>query len=118
MVTSEIKISTILPPTLDTREAATRLVKVIKEESKNLNKLEIDFSGIIFMSRSFADQFHKDLYTSEQSLDMVFKNASLDIIEMLRAVSNTQTKRKAFKKTYQVFSFNTISQLEDISFSW
>lgn len=118
MFTSEIKVTDILPSTLDTRESATRLVSVIKEEGKSNSKIEINFSGTIFMSRSFADQFHKDLYVNEQHIDIDIKNASFDIISMLRAVSNTQTKRKAITTSYKTLVFNSISKLEDFSLSW
>jgi len=118
MITSEIKVAEILSSTLDSREAATRLVKVIKEEGKLNSKVEIDFTDTIFMSRSFADQFHKDLYADEEKLNIGFKNANHDILLMLRAVSGTQTQRKAVKRNYKVLSFNNITALEDFSFSW
>lgn len=118
MITSEIKVAEFLPPTLDSREAATRLVKVIKEVGKQNSKVEIDFTDTIFMSRSFADQFHKDLYTDEEKLDISFKNAPNEILLMLRAVSCTQTQRKEVRKNYNMLSFNNISTLEDFSFSW
>lgn len=118
MFTSEIKVTDILPPTLDTRESATRLVNILKEEGKLNSKIEIDFSGVIFMSRSFADQFHKDLYVDEQHLNLDIKNASFDVISMLRAVSNTQKKRKAISTSYNTLVFNSVSKLEDFSFSW
>ncbi|MET1053794.1 MAG: hypothetical protein ABWY16_00660 [Pedobacter sp.] len=118
MITSEIKVAEILPSTLDSREAATRLVSVIKEESKCNSKIEIDFTDTIFMSRSFADQFHKDLHTGEEILDLSFKNASNDILLMLTAVSTTQTQRKAVNKNYKVLNFSDIKSLEEFSFSW
>lgn len=116
MVTSEIKISNVLPLTLDTRESASRLVDIIKEEGEH--KVELDFTDIIFMSRSFADQFHKELYSCEHTVDISIKNADISILDMLRAVSNTQNARKAIKKNYQLLSFNSISKLEDFTFSW
>lgn len=118
MITSEIKITAILSPTLASREAATRLVNIIKEESKISHKIEIDFTGVIFMSRSFADQFHKDLYADEEKLDLNFKKASLDIISMLRTASNTRVQRKTSVNTYKEFVFNNLSKSGDITFSW
>ncbi len=118
MITSEIKITETLSPTLDSREAATTLVAIIKEESKINHKIEIDFTGVVFISRSFADQFHKDLYADEEKLDLNFKKASLDIISMLRAASNAQTQRKTAVNTYKEFVFNNLSKSGDITFSW
>jgi len=117
MFTSEIKITEILPPTLDSREAATRLVNFLRGIKEN-NKIELDFTGVVFMSRSFADQFHKDLHANEEKLDLNFKNASFDVIAMLRAVSNTQKHRKKVANVYKTFIFNNLSNLEDITFSW
>ncbi len=115
---TEIKISEILPLTLDTRESATRLVNIIKQEGELNHKIELDFTGTIFMSRSFADQFHKDLYSEEQKLNLEIKNASFDIVEMLRIVSNTQTERKAIKASCKTLIFNNLESLEDFSFAW
>lgn len=80
-----------LPLTLDTRESASKLVDMIKEEGEC--KVELDFTDIIFMSRSFADQFHKELYSSDHTIDISIKNADVSILDMLRAVSNTQNDR-------------------------
>ncbi|WP_118193389.1 hypothetical protein [Albibacterium indicum] len=80
-----------LPLTLDTREFASKLVDMIKEEGEC--KVELDFTDIIFMSRSFADQFHKELYSSDHTIDISIKNADVSILDMLRAVSNTQNDR-------------------------
>lgn len=116
MVTSEIRINSVMPRTLDTRESASRLVDMIKEEGEV--KVELDFTDIIFMSRSFADQFHKELYSCADSLGISIKNANVGILDMLRAVSNTQNVRKSIKKDYQLLSYNSISKLEDFTFSW
>lgn len=105
-----------MPPTLDTRESASRLVDMIKKEGEC--KIELDFTGILFMSRSFADQFHKELYNYDHSIDISIKNANVSILDMLQAVSNTQHARKAIKKDYQLLSYNNISKLEDFTFSW
>jgi|SRR5690606_19461048 len=116
MTYSEIKIGDILPLTLDTRESASRLVDIIKKEGEC--RVELDFANIIFMSRSFADQFHKELYSCDHNIDISIKNADLGILNMLRAVSNTQNARQAIKKNYQLVSFNNLSKLEDFTFSW
>lgn len=61
MITSEIRVNTIFPSTLDTREGATQLAQLIREQIADNTRLDVDFKGIMFMSRSFADQFHKNL---------------------------------------------------------
>lgn len=118
MATIEIKVSTFLPNTLDTREGATRLVNLINDELADDVKVELDFQGIIFMSRSFADQFHKDVNSYDNSIDLIIKNAEYGIIAMLDAVSKTQTTRKAINKTYRILSFNNLNKLKDYSYAW
>jgi GMP synthase PP-ATPase subunit len=117
MITVEIEIKQILSLTLDSREAASSLVDMLKAEEAG-SKIVLDFSDIIFMSRSFADQFHKEIYSGEQPLDIMIKNADVSILDMLRAVSNTQNSRRKIKKNYQILSYNNLSQLEDFTFTW
>lgn|SRR5690606_1358597 len=117
MTPSELKLNHVLPATLDFREAATRLADMVREHCDK--QIELDFSGIEFMSRSFADQFHKELYLrDEDSFEIIIKNADASIIRMLDAVSKTQTKRKAVKKTHQVASYNNLKQMESFVMSW
>ncbi|WP_262250317.1 STAS-like domain-containing protein [Parapedobacter soli] len=118
MIASELKLINLLPVTLDSREAAIRLADIVREYSGD-KQIELDFSGIEFMSRSFADQFHKELYLhDEDTFEIVIKNADASIIRMLDAVSKTQTKRKAVKKTHQVASYNDLKQMESFVTSW
>lgn len=114
----EIKITEILPSTLGSREAAIRLFNVIKEESKSGSKIVTDFADTLYMSRSFADQFHKDLYTGESILDITIKNASNDILAMLPVVSNTPIQGRAVNNNYRNLSFDHLKSLEEFSFSW
>ena len=114
----QIKIISLFPATLDTREGATRLAEIIKADLAEDNKVELDFQGVIFMSRSFADQFHKDLLSGDHAVDLEIKNAETGIIEMLEAVSKTQNSRKPINKSYKVLSFNNLDKLRDYSFIW
>ena len=118
MIASELKLIDLLPVTLDSREAATRLAEIVSEYSSS-KYIELDFRGIEFMSRSFADQFHKELCLHEDhAFEIVIKNAEASIIHMLDAVSKTQTTRKSVKKTHQVASFNDLKQMESFMMSW
>ncbi|UKJ06243.1 STAS-like domain-containing protein [Solitalea lacus] len=118
MIVAEIRLTDLLPNTLDTREGASKLVHVIKEELKDNNKIELDFSDVVFMSRSFADQFHKEINTGDNKFDIVFKNIDYSITEMLAIVSKTQTHRKPINKSYQVLSFNELSKMSDFIYAW
>lgn len=117
-MTPQIKILSLFPATLDTREGATRLAEIIKADLADDNKVDLDFHGVIFMSRSFADQFHKDLLSGNHAVDLEIKNAETGIIEMLETVSKTQNSRKAINKSYRILSFNSMDKLRDYSFSW
>ena len=121
MYTSEITISKVLTPTLDVREAATTLFEYIKSSNSNISSIELDFSDIEFMSRSFADQFHKEKmkYSLENHCVISIKNADFQILEILNAVSKTQINReKNFPDTsINIFSFSDIDQMKDYLFA-
>ncbi|MBK1442808.1 DUF4325 domain-containing protein, partial [Parapedobacter sp. ISTM3] len=99
-MTCELKLVNILPITLDTREAANRLADVVRERNE-CKQIVLDFWGIEFISRSFADQLYKELYLHDkESFDIVIKNADATITRMLDAVSKTQAKRRVVKRTH------------------
>ncbi|MXV50341.1 hypothetical protein GS399_05100 [Pedobacter sp. HMF7647] len=116
-MTSEIKIVSFLPATLDTRESASRLTNLIKEELGTSKKIELDFQSVLFMSRSFADQFHKEVSRLE-NIDLVINNADFGIVEMLNSVAKTQTQRNPVNTNYKVLSFDNLSKLTDFSYAW
>ena len=118
MVTTEIQITSLLPITLDTREGATRLAHAISRQMGDGDTLILDFQGVVFMSRSFADQLHKELNLSNAQLNLVFKNAEVGIVEMLEAVAKTQTERRPINKSYRVLSFNNLINLQDYCYAW
>ena len=118
MMIQQIKLLDFFPTTLDSREAATRLAGTVRAYSRS-RQIELDFSGVVFMSRSFADQFHKEFcFHDHDSFEIVIKNAHASIIQVLNAVSKTQTKRKAVRKTHQVVSYNDLKQMESFVMSW
>jgi len=84
---------------LVTREAATLLIsKILKHTC--CDKIELSFEGVTFISRSFADQFHKakiDLCENKQ-IELIVLSEN-DVYEMLKAVSKTQ---KEYVRDYQV----------------
>ncbi|SEL41246.1 STAS-like domain-containing protein [Parapedobacter koreensis] len=117
-MTCELKLVNLLPITLDIREAAIRLADMVRERNE-CKQIVLDFSGIEFISRSFADQLYKELYLHDKdSFDIVIKNADAGIIRMMDSVSKTQTKRRAVKKTHQVASYNDLKQMESFVMSW
>ncbi|WP_257667303.1 STAS-like domain-containing protein [Parapedobacter tibetensis] len=74
----ELKLINLLPATLDSREAATRLANMVKEYTGD-KQIELDFSGIEFMSHSFADQFYKELYLRDKDSIERFSRANSEM---------------------------------------
>ena len=92
--------------TLNTREAASLLfVCVVENYAK---KVVFDFSQVEFMSRSFADQFHKERMKlkDEHGLFIDLKNASEPMRKMLVTLESTQNKRNRFYTELPVFRFS------------
>lgn len=98
---------------LNTREASSSLFNII---SKNKGaEIELDFTDVEFMSRSFADQFHKERMSfQEKENSMVhLVNANEEIIRILQAVSQTQNKRERKFISLPVFKFSDEKLLSD-----
>ena len=98
---------------LVTREAAMLLIEKIK--ASNCNSIEIDFLGITFISRSFADQFHKEklkLWAAGEKTVLV-KNVHNDVHLMLNAVSKTQIEKGRVFVEYPTFQFENRRSLKE-----
>lgn len=102
---------------LNTREAAQQLSITIK--SSQCNSIELDFSNVEFMSRSFADQFYKEQLQLKNELNIIIHimNANEEIIKMLNVVSNTQNKKDREFKTIPVYKFSNPQLLADYLFA-
>jgi len=84
-----IEIKKYFPATVASRKA----IEVLKKEvplTRNLSYI-FDFSGIDFISRSFADElFH---FINEKNISVEFINANSNILEMYNAVRKNREKR-------------------------
>lgn len=98
---------------LNSREAATMLLDLVREEKAD--RAEFDFINIEFMSRSFADQFHKERYELHKSNGLIIEisNANEEIIEMLKTVARTQNKTKREFIKLPVFKYSDTDLLSD-----
>ncbi len=120
MTVSEINLLDILPNTLDTREASTRLFEFLESNNNNTPTIKLNFSSIEFMSRSFADQFHKErlAFQTKNNCLIELKNADVQIIEILHAVSNTQKTRSSIDNSnISILTFSNSEQLEEYMFA-
>lgn len=88
MKTKVIHIREYLPSIISTGKA----IKEIRESISfdNNCKYIFDFSGIFFISRSFADEFYK--FVTNSNIDYSILNANKNIEEMLNAVSRISKK--------------------------
>jgi hypothetical protein len=98
---------------LNTREAATELMNAVRDSK--CKHIEFDFSNVEFMSRSFADQFHKEKINliSDSEVLIEISNANEEVVNMLRTVANTQKKVKRDYFKLPVFKFSDTELLSN-----
>ena len=108
-----ISVSEHIDKLLNTREAATLLFDVVRESKCSV--IELDFTSVEFMSRSFADQFHKDKVKLQNELNIAIEvvNANEEIINILQTVSRTQVKSNREFEDIQIFKFSNTALLSE-----
>jgi hypothetical protein len=79
----------------------------------NNTEIELDFGNIEFMSRSYADQFHKTKIDFEQNhnVKIYIMNANEEVINILQIVSKTQNSTERSFEKIPVFRFSTAQLL-------
>lgn len=100
--------------TLNTRENVKHLFAKFKEDSSDEN-IVLDFTDVIFMSRSFADQLVKAINSSNFQVELM--NMNLDIQEMYRIVQRTQKNNRNIEYKLPILRFSTQKQLENYLWS-
>ncbi|HVZ55061.1 MAG TPA: hypothetical protein VG870_00260 [Chitinophagaceae bacterium] len=82
--------------------------------------VELDFSSVDYISRSFADQFHIDKITCtvNQQKTIIVSNASDEIINMLQAVAKSKHIGNGRAEKVPVFKYSSYSQLEEFFLSF
>lgn len=109
-----IHIKSIIGETLNTRDEAQLLFsKIIPMIS--VEEVVLDFSDIIFMSRSFADEFYIEYKKlNGQMNSIIFKNANIQIMDILKAIDNTYKKSNHnVYIEYPKFSFTNYNHLSN-----
>lgn len=114
MLKNAIHIKEIFGNTLNTRDEASKLTGHIQSRHLAIDDLVLDFRGVDFMSRSFADQFYKEQqsYIQRENTRIQIIDADPQIIDMLQAVSKTQRKERSFIE-YPVYTFVNENALMD-----
>lgn len=97
---------------LISREAVVSFFNELKYSN---TELELDFSNIEFMSRSYADQFHKTKIAYEQNnkVRIHIINANEEVINMLQVVAKTQSSSERIFEKIPVFRFSKPQMLTD-----
>ena len=100
--------------TLDSRDEATKLFESIHNDCC-VTQVSFDFNKIVFVSRSFADQFIKEQRTAEKnrSLKVEFVNADSSIILMFQAVRKTYDAPVPDIVKLPVFSYSNKKDIQD-----
>ncbi len=102
---------------LVTREAADFLFEQINLDT--FYCVEIDFGEIQFISRSFADQFHKrkiELWENNTK-EIIVENTHNDVLQMFKAVSRTQDRAIRETTNYPVVQFTTRRSLKEFLYN-
>ncbi len=86
------------------REEAQLIVNSLNNEAADL-----DFEGVSYMSRSFADELLVALKNKHVSFKMT--NANTQIAEIFEAVSHTQTKKRFTPDSGEVLQFSSVDSL-------
>lgn len=106
-------IRSLLGNTLDSRDEAIRLFELLKSNYPEFKEITLDFTSIDFMSRSFADQFHKERlkWAQQDNVKILITNAPIQVIDILHAVSKTQNGTNRVMQDLPVYAFSKSDQL-------
>ncbi|WP_270089108.1 STAS-like domain-containing protein [Sphingobacterium sp. SYP-B4668] len=117
---ADIKLKDLFNKSLDTRESVNFLMNHIEKEldKEDCYDIILDFTGIEFMSRSFADELHKQINSDTFKRSFTFENMPVGMIELLKIIEKTQTSRTKRELKSSVFVVKDISIIKDYTFSW
>lgn len=115
--TTTISVSELIGTSIHTREASAILMNLIAEDL--CDYIELDFSNVEYISRSFSDQFYFDKSTCAKTMKkiLVISNANETVSHMLNAVAKTQNKKLNPFFNIPVFKYSSQSQLENFLLS-
>lgn len=99
--------------TLDTRDQAMQLFDSLHGYCPQCSEIIFDFAGIEFMSRSFADQFHKERmkFQEEKNVKVFIENENSQIHDILNAVCKTQKLKVRKQHSFEFHSFFSREQV-------
>ncbi|WP_289773714.1 hypothetical protein [Phocaeicola sartorii] len=106
-----IDITSILSQDLKSRSRANDLLLYVQNSGES--EVTIDFSNVMFATRSFIDEFYNLFMKDVSSLPFKVEitNVPEDIQAMINSVSKTQTKVKTIRPTSNVAIFENVDDL-------
>lgn len=115
----EVELREFFNNSLDTRESVLLLLDKITQEVYTgiNNNITLDFTGIDFMSRSFADEFHKKVNSKQFKASLSFEHMNNDILTMLKMVEKTQKSRSSSIKKPSFIKIDNLESLDDYLFA-
>lgn len=108
-----IRLADVIGTSIHTRESSARLLELVE---KNPNpQIELDFSHVKYISRSFADQFYIDRLSTIRKLKkiIIIANANENVLRMLESVEKTHKKAVRTGLDLPVYKLSSPSELED-----
>lgn len=112
----EIHIASEIDSIINTREAANHIkTQILESKCKHV---ELNFQDVEFISRSFADQMHKEKSAlADIGILIIMVNASSSIMDMFRAVSNTQHAVDRQRQEIPVYKITNMDALTEYLYS-
>jgi len=115
--TTNIAVFKSIGPSVHTRESSKILMKLI--EQNQCDSIELDFSQVEYISRSFAYQFYAGKMNCAIKLkkNIIVSNANETVMHMLNAVAKTQNKKFNTFLNIPIYKYSSQSQLENFLLS-
>jgi hypothetical protein len=112
-----ISVFKSIGPLVHTRESSKILMKLIEQDQ--CDSIELDFSKVEYISRSFADQFYADKINCTEKLkkNIIVSNANETVIHMLNAIAKTQNKKSNTFLDIPIYKYSSQSELENFLLS-
>jgi hypothetical protein len=84
--------------------------------SDGVCEVVLDFTGVVFISRGFADELHQERLSMQRdrNVAVTIENANADIVATLAAVARTQEGTVQPRSTERVFRIDSRNGLEDL----
>ncbi|WP_299250347.1 STAS domain-containing protein [uncultured Cytophaga sp.] len=112
----EIHIASEIDSIINTREAALNIKTQIQQTA--CTQVELNFDGVEFVSRSFADQLHKEkVELANQGILVVLVNASTSVMDMFRTVAKTQDATDRERHDIPVYKITTMDAFSEYLYS-